>query len=194
MPEVSEHELAVLRRAEGLLNNMISDPKEGLNVKRKIKALIPDAKFPELDVIDTVTQPFQARLAEQEKVNKSLADRLDAWETAQTNSKEESALQAQLDSVKKAYSFTSDGMQKVIERMKEKNNPDAESAAAWVARQERKASPVTNSALMPSALNLYGSNKTSDDLDVVALNRDPQGWADNKIIEMLNEFSQQDAA
>lgn len=194
MPEISEAELAVKNKAVELLNRMISDPKEGLDVKRKIKALIPDAKFPELDVIDTVTGPLLNRLAESEKTNKTLADRLDNWEKSQKDTKEESDLQSQLDTVRKQFSFTHEGMEKVIDRMKSKNNPDVESAAAWVAAQERKAAPITNSALMPSALDLYGSNRASDDLDIVALNKDPQGWADQKIVKMLNEFAQQDVA
>ena len=35
MTEISDNELAVLRRAEGLLNKMISDPKDGMNTKRQ---------------------------------------------------------------------------------------------------------------------------------------------------------------
>ncbi len=194
MVEISEADLAIKNKAVELLNRMISDPKEGLSVKRKIKALIPEAKFPELDVIDTVTEPLVTRLAESEKTNKSLSDRLDNWEKAQKDSADESALQKQLDNVKKSYGFTDEGLQKVVDRMKTKNNPDAESAAAWVASQERKAKPISDSALLPSSINLYGSNSASDDVDIVALNKDPQGWADKKIVEMLNDFAQQDAA
>lgn len=193
MAEISDNELLILRRAENLLNKMISDPKEGMENKRKIKEkYAPDANFPELGIVDSATAPLVAALEEQKKSNKTLADRLDSWEQNQKNTKEEGELQNQLDGIRKQYSFTPDGMQRVIDRMKEKNNPDADSAAAWVAAQERKSRPVTDSALMPSALNLYGSNKEDDDF--AELNKDPQGWADRKVVQMLNEFAQSDAA
>ena len=194
MAEISDNELAVLRRAEGLLNKMISDPKDGTNTKRQIKALVPEAKFPELEILDSVSAPLTARLSEQEKENKALRDRFDTWEKSQKDSKEENALQARLDRAKNSYGFTSEGMQKLIERMKAENSADVEATAAWVASQERKAKPISDSALMPSALNLYGSNSASADIDVVALNKDPQKWADEKMIQMLNEFANQDAA
>ncbi len=192
MAEISDAELAVQRRAVALLDKMITDPKDGLSMKRKIKELVPDAKFPELDIIDTTTAPLIAALDEQKKTSKTLADRLDSWEKSQKDSREEGELQSQLDHIRKQYSFTTEGMQKVIDRMKEKNNPDADSAAAWVAAQERKARPVTDSALLPQALNLYGSN--SEDESWKELNKDPIKWADNELVKMINEFAEQDAA
>ena len=192
MAEISDHELAVKNRAVALLDRMISDPKEGLATKRRIKALVPDANFPDLDIIDSASAPILSALEEQKKLNKTLADRLDSWEQSQKDSREEGELQAQLDGIRKQYSFSADGMQKVIDRMKAKNNPDADAAAAWVASQERKARPVTDSALLPSALNLFGSN--SEDEQWADLNKDPRGWADRELVKMINEFAEQDAA
>lgn len=192
MAEISDQDLAVKNRAVELLNRMINDPSDGLAVKRKIKALVPDANFPELAVIDNASAPIKAALAQAEVFNKSLSDRLDKWEASHKDAKEEGEIQAQLDSVKKQYSFTNEGMQKVVDRMKAKNNPDAESAAAWVAAQERKAQPVAHSALLPSALNLFGSNTADENWE--ALNRDPQKWMDNELVTMINEFAAQDAA
>lgn len=192
MAEISDHELAVLRHAEGLLNHMINDPKTGLDTKRQIKTIVPAAHFPELDMIENAAAPFKAKWAAQEEQNKSLEARLSKWETDHLNAKEEGELQSQLDGIKKQYSFTSEGMQKVVDRMKAKNNPDADSAAAWVAAQERKAQPVANSALLPSALNLFGSNE--EDESWRALNQDPRKWMDNELVTMINEFAAQEAA
>ena len=192
MPEISDQELAVLKRGQALLDKMWNDPKEGMAFKKKVKGILPDANIPELDIVDTATAPIFEKLEAAEKHSKTLEDRLNKWEQAQTDSKEEAALSVQLETVKKQHGFTVEGMQKVIDRMKEKNNPDVESAAAWVASQERRSKPVTDSVLMPSALNLYGSNK--EDADYAELNRDPQGWADKKVVSMLNDFANQDAA
>ena len=191
MAEISDHELAVKNQAVALLDRMINDPTEGLNVKRKIKALMPEASFPELNIIDVTTAPINAALNETRALNKTLTERLDKWESSHKDAKEEGELQAQLDGIKKQYSFTSEGMQKVIDRMKAKNNPDAESAAAWVAAQERKAQPVASSALLPSAMNLYGSNE--EDESWKALNQDPRKWMDNELVTMINEFAAQEA-
>lgn len=190
--EISEQELAIKNKAVALLDRMISDPKDGLAMKRRIKELVPDANFPELSMIDTASAPLMEKLEAAEKANKTLADRLDSWEQKQNNSREEGELQSQLDGIRKQYGFTAEGMQKVIDRMKAKNNPDAESAAAWVASQERKAKPVTDSALLPSAMNLFGSNTADESWE--SLNRDPVKWADQELVKMINEFAEQDAA
>ena len=192
MPEISDADLAVKNRAVALLDKMWNDPKEGMTFKKKVKELVPDARIPELDIVASATGPLLAELEEQKSVSKSLKERLDSWEKTQKDSKDELELQAQLDGVKKTYSFTNDGMQKVIDRMKSKNNPDAEAAAAWVASQERKSKPLTDSALLPSALNLYGSNSSDDSW--AELNRDPVGWADKEMVKMLNEFAEQEVA
>lgn len=191
MAEISDQDLAVKNRAVALLDKMISDPKDGLATKRRIKELLPDANFPELNIIDTATSPLLAELEEQKKVSKTLADRLDSWERNQKDSREEGELQSQLDGIRKQYGFTVDGMQKVIDRMKEKNNPDAESAAAWVASQERKAKPITNS-ITAQNMNLYGSNEVDDNWK--ALNLNPEKWAVGQMEQMLQEFAEQDAA
>lgn len=192
MPEISDTELAVKNRAVALLDRMWNDPKEGMTFKKKVKELVPDAKIPELDIIASATAPLVAEIEEQKKANKTLAGRLDNWEKSHKDSREENDLQLQLNSIKKQYSFTDEGMQKVIDRMRSKNNPDAEAAAAWVASQERKSRPVTDSALLPSAMNLFGSN--SEDETWAELNKDPRGWADRELVKMINEFAEADAA
>jgi hypothetical protein len=191
MPEISQEQLDALTRGQNLLNKMWNDPKTGMAFKKKVKEFVPDAKIPELDIVDGATAPIFAELEEQKKANKTLADRLDNWETSQKNSKEESELQTQLDAIRKQYSFTPEGMQKVVDRMKEKNNPDADAAAAWVAAQERKARPVTP-AFSKTDLNLYGASTIDESMK--ELHTNPERWAVNEMEIMLNEFAQQDAA
>jgi hypothetical protein len=191
MAEISDTELAVKNRAVALLDRMWNDPKEGMSFKKRVKELIPDAKIPELDIVEGATAPILASLEEQKKASKALADRLDNWEQSQKDTKEENALQARLDRAKKQYSFTPDGMLKLIERMKSENSADVEATAAWVASQEKKAKPITDSALMPSALNLFGSN--SEDDTWAELNKDPVKWADRELVKMINEFAEEAA-
>ena len=185
MAEISDAELATKNRAVALLDRMWNDPKEGLAFKKKVKELVPDANIPELSIIDSATAPFAKLLESEKAARESLEARLNAFETSRQNTAEEKALRKELDQVKKQYSFTDEGMEKVIGRMREKSNPDAEAAAAWVAAQERKVH--TSSALMPSALNLYGA-KTQDG-DWAELNKDPNGWADKEMLKIMNEFA-----
>ena len=192
MPEITEAELALARKYESLYNKLWNDPEEGLNFKRKVKKLVPDAQIPELDMIDTTVKPFEEKLAKQAEDNKALRERLDLIEKKSKDEKEESEFAKSLDSARRKFHLTDEGFDKAISRMKEMNNPDAEAAAAWVASQEKKAKPVGSSSFAPSALNLFGSNKVDDSL--AELHRDPILWQDNQIQTMLDEFAAQDAA
>lgn len=192
MPEISDAELALAKKYEGLYNKLWNDPKEGLNFKRKVKELVPDAQIPELDMIDVTVKPFEEKLAKQEESNKVLLARLDAIEKAKKDGDEESALVKSLDSARKKFHLTDEGFDKAVARMKQMNNPDAESAAAWVASQEKKARPVGSSSFAPAALDLYGSNKVNDDW--ASLHKDPVAWQDSQIQIMLDEFAEAEAA
>ena len=192
MVEISDQELAIKNRAVALLDRLWSDPKEGMSFKKKVKELLPDTKIPELDIVESVTAPLIADIEARKEENKKLAERLDNWEKSQTDLKEENALQARLDRAKKQYSFTDDGMQKLVDRMKAEKSADVEATAAWVAAQERKSKPITDSALMPTAMNLYGSNQADENF--ADLNKDPIGWAEREMVKILNEFADTEAA
>lgn len=190
MAEISDHDLAVKNRAVQLLDRMISDPKDGLSMKRKIKELVPEANFPELSIIDSTANPILARQEELNKQNEALKARLDKWEQSQIDTREEGQLQSQLDGIQKQYGFTHEGMQKVIDRMKSKNNPDAEAAAAWVASQERKAKPIKDS-ISQSNLNLFGSNEADEDFKELNLN--PEKWAVKTMESMMHDWENEAA-
>lgn len=192
MPEISDSELAVARKYKAVIDKMWNDPESGLDFKRKVKAIVPDAQIPELDMIDTTVKPIQEQLAKKDEAIKTLTERLDKWEKSHTDEREESELSKTLDAAKSRFKLTEDGMEKVIARMKEKNNPDAEAAAAWVAQMEKKAKPISGASFSPSAINLYGSN--SEDDSWKALNQNPEKWFDNEVATMMNEFAQEDAA
>jgi len=183
--EVSKARLEALARAESLLNTLWNDKDEGLKFKRMVKDKVPTAKIPELDVIDAVVKPRDEKLSAIEEANKKLAERLDAYEKEKLDAKEEAEVQKHLDEVKSKNRFTDEGMRKVIERMKEKNNPDVESAAAWVLAQEPKTEP-TKKSVVPGGFgkaDLYGSATMSEDWK--DLNLDPMGYADKEIMSIL---------
>lgn len=192
MPEITDAQLALANKYQSLYDKLWNDPEDGLNFKRKVKKLLPDAQIPELDMIDVTVKPFEEKMGKIAEENKVLHARLDSIEKSKKDEKEEADFSKSLDAARKKFHLTDEGFDKAITRMKEMNNPDAESAAAWVAAQEKKTKAVGSSSFAPSALNLYGSNKIDESL--ADLHRDPQAWQDNEIEKMLNEFADQEAA
>jgi hypothetical protein len=192
MPEISQAELDLLQKSKKLLDQFWNDPEEGLAFKRKMKKFMPDASIPELEVADSVVKPLTEQLARQADENKALRERLDGWEKKQKDSQEESDLAKSLETVKSKFHFTDEGMNKVIARMKEKSNPDAEAAAAWVASQEKKAAPIQGSGLSHTNLNLYGSNEADESWK--DLNMNPEKWMVKEAEKIMGEFAEQEAA
>lgn len=188
--EISQEKFESLQRATNLLDSLWNDKDKGLEFKRMVKEKVPTARVPELDLIDAVTKPRDEKMSKLEEMNKKLSDRLDAWETKELNSKEESEFRSELNGVRTKYKFTDEGMQKVINRMQEKKNPDAEAAAAWVLSQEPKSSPTapSNAAGFPTKANLYGVGKQDDEWK--ELNQDPVAFADKEIMNILSNPEQ----
>ena len=193
MAEISDAELATLQRAKSLLDTLYSDGDMGMDFKRMLKKKFPDARIPELDIVDKERKAIDEKINPIAEENKKLKERLEKWETDQRNKEEEGALKATLSDVQKKYGFTEEGMQKVIARMKDKNNPDAESAAAFIKSQEPKPQTIKSSNYLPQDMNLFGSSQKSDDESIKALHMDPRKWQDNEIASILNEFDQQAA-
>jgi hypothetical protein len=191
--EISKADLALLQRAKGVLDSLYTDGKVGMDFKRMLKTKFPDTKIPELEMVENFRERVDNKLDPIVQENKKLKERLDKWETDSLNEKEEKALRSTLDDVQKKYGFTDDGMQKVIDRMKSKNNPDAESAAAFIKSQEPKAQTIKSSNFLPESMNLFGSSEKSEDASIAALHTDPRKWQDREIAKMLNEFEQEAA-
>lgn len=194
MAQVSQAELDMLRGTRALLGKLLDDPKRGLDYKRHVKEIVPDAKFPELDLIETVTRPRDEAIA-------ALNTRLDKMAEEQTKRDKDSAdraaeqsLRERLDAVRKQYGFTDEGMDLVIKRMREQQSSDAEGAAAYIYGIQPKPAPTNASGLFPSKLNLYGSAEKSEDAKIQALHKDPLHFLETEAIEVMNEFANGQAA
>ena len=182
--EVEESEVAALNQARNLFDTLLQDKDIGLSLKRKVKEKIPTARFNDLEIVDTVTKPYDEKISALTENNKKLEERLNKWEQDKLNAAEESELNGQLDAVRSKFKFTDEGMKKVIARMTEKKNPDAESAAAWVLSQEPKNEPVKPSSMFGGKANLFGSAKETDEWS--ELNKDPMAYADQEIANIMN--------
>lgn len=194
MVEISQSRLALLEGVAKIKEELWNDSKFGPTIKEMVKQKFPNANIPEVDMARASRNAETTILAKVEEKEKALESRIEAFEKAQkerdekdSNAKEEMAFTREVESVKKKYQLSSEGMEKVFSRMKEKNNPDVESAAAWVTDHEVKEAPPAASPYSPQSLDLYGSK--SGDKAWEELNRDPLAYGDAEIARMANDFS-----
>ena len=186
--EMSASQAALLRSSYDMMNKLYNHPDKAMEFKKLAKEA--GYKVPELDVIEKVTAPYDAKIASITEENKKLNERLSKWEADNLNDKEEKTLRENLDNIRKQYGFSDEGMQKVIARMQEKKNPDAEAAAAWVKSQEPKAQVTTNSNLYsPSKFNggnLVGGGEQGDNAWKTLL-KDAQNNTDDYFTSVVND-------
>jgi len=186
--QISKDDLANLQGSRELLRRLLEDNEGGLELKRKIKKIVPAAQFPELDYIDAASKPIQEKMTLLEKQQKELQDRLDAQKKAEEDAAAERSLRERLDAVRQQYSFTDEGMAAVIDRMKKQGSSDVEGAAAYIIGTQPKPAPTAaSSGMFPSKMNLFGSGIESDDPSIVALNRDPMAWMEGEALKILAE-------
>jgi len=196
--EIQESELQALRNVQQMVDSLWNDPEKGMKVKELVKEKYPNANIPELDAVKfargaeerakSIADESAKILTERlEKMESTLKERDDAFKARE----EEQKFEAEVDRVKRQYSLTTEGMEKVFSRMKERNNPDVESAAAWVISQEPKQSPANGNLFSPTSMDLYGASsgdKEWEDLNKAVLNNKTNDWFDRTASQVLSEF------
>lgn len=193
--EVSASRLKLLERDANLAAALWNDPKYGMKVKEIAKEKWPDSNIPELDAIKEVKKTESELLTKFEEKNKALDAKLEAFEKAQkekeekdNEAKEAKRFEAEVEVAKKKYALSPEGMEKVFARMKEKNNPDVEAAAAWVTDHQQAAAPINQSSMHPD-FNPFGSK--SEDADWALLNKNPWDgkFAEQEIARISRDFA-----
>lgn len=192
--EVSRSRLNLLEGVAKLKDELWNDPKYGMQIKEMVKEKYPNANIPEVDMARANRRVEGEVLAKFDEKEKALNARIEAFEKSQkekedkdAQAKAEREFAGEVESVKKKYQLTPEGMEKVFARMKEKNNPDVEAAAAWVTDHEVKEQPPVSSPYAPQSFDLYGSQ--SGDKAWEDLNRNPMAYGDRIIAEMANDFA-----
>jgi hypothetical protein len=79
-------------------------------------------------------------------------------------------------------------MEKVFSRMKEKNNPDVEAAAAWVTDHEPKQSPLTNSSYSPAGMDVFGSSSGDKEFEEINKHAFDGKWFDKEVRSINEDF------
>jgi len=192
--EIPKSRLNLLEGTAKLANTLWNDEKVGMTVKERYKEINPEANIPEVVVAQSSRRVEQELISKVEAKEKAVDDKISAWEKkmqerddADSNKVAEAAFSSEVEATKKKYQLTDEGMAKVFERMKAKNNPDVEAAAAWVTDHEVKAAPVQNSSFSPNDMNLYGSSQ--GDNEWAELNKNPLKYGDRVLTEMANDFA-----
>lgn len=192
--EISRSKLALLEGTAKLANDLWNDPDLGPQVKEATKQKYPQANIPEVDMLRATRKAESEILAKVEETKKETFSRIEAFEKSQkdreekdSQAKAEKDFAGEIEETKSKYKLTAEGMEKVFARMKEKNNPDMEAAAAWVTDHEPKESPQTSSPYAPQSFDLYGSQ--SGDKEWEALNRNPLKFGEDEMARMANDFS-----
>ena len=192
--QIDRAQLDILNGSRALLARLLEDPDGGLALKRKVKKILPAANFPELDIVETVTKPYDAKLEAQGKTLADLKKEIDDDKQARADAKAEQTLRERLDAVKAQFSFTDEGMQAVVKRLKDQQSTDVEGAAAFVAGSQPKPKPTAGSGLFPSKMNLFGSGEVSEDPKIKRLNQDPMAFLEEEAIAVMDEFARGEAA
>lgn len=182
-PVVKTREQIADERLRDLTNKLWADKDLGPRVQAFAKQMYPDAKT-DVDVVNPYLDPIREE-------NAKLAEKIAKMEAAQAAREAEAEKKAgetsfkdMLDKVRRDYSLTDEGLDKVVQRMKDAGAYDAEAAAAWVARQTPPpASPGPTWA--PQHLNLFGSR--DKDESMAQLHRDPQGYMDAQLSEFVKD-------
>ncbi len=173
-------------RLRELADKLWNDKTLGPQVQKFAKALYPDAKTTD-DVVEPWVGPLREQIEALAKQNEELRAERVAEKKASEQQTSEKSFRDLLDKVRKDYSLTDEGIDKVVARMKEAGAYDAEAAAAWVARQTPSpAAPGPTWA--PQHLDLFGSR--NKDEAMAQLHNDPQGYMDSQLSEFVRNPDQ----
>lgn len=183
MPEATQTQL----RAEELLNELLTDPKLGADVRAKAKAKYTDVTFVE-DRIDPMVSGLREELAALKAERDADKAAREAEKAAAEEARATSTLENAIASARSKYALNDEGFEKMVQRMKDTGNvADAEAAAAWVVQNQpppAKPGPTWGAA----DLNLFGSSQESQDAKVRLLHTNPERFFDQEVSEILNEF------
>jgi len=185
---VTREQFDIGSRAAHLLNQMLGNPKHAPAAEAIIADLNPNAKFPGRAVREAAYAPVNAALEEERAARKKLEDRLNAREAADqaaADARAEADIESRITAVKRQHGFSDEAMEKVIGRMRERNNPDIESAAAFVANTMPRATPAIGNDGLPRNVDNYGFG--TGDKAWEGLHKNPDRWLADEIRATVND-------
>jgi hypothetical protein len=177
-----------VRQAAALLERMLVDPRTAPDAERLVSQLNPQAQFPNRQQREAVLAPVMTELEKERARVAALEAKWQAREEAEAAreaKRHEDELVSRMEAVKRQRGLSDEAMDRVMSRMREKNNPDVEAAAAWVVESAPKPPPATGYDYMPDTLDPYGTH--SGDEKWAALRKDPKDWQTNEVKSILRD-------
>ena len=163
--ELTDEEFAYLqgrRQVADFVESIYQDPKLNREAKALIKKKYPQLQIPDYDLEQRVTNTFA-----QEKKKR------DDEEAAKKQKADEEKWAEQRKKARETYGFTEEGFKKVEDLMIEKNIPDYDVAASYVAAREPKASDAE-----------YGNTWDFSKKEIFKeISNDPEDWARRELLK-----------
>lgn len=186
--EVTAGELASLRNARGLLETLWGNKKHGTALKRMVKDVNPEAKIPDLELAEEFAEPLNAELKSTKESLAALRKEIDDDRSKRKDAEDLRDIHSRIDSVARDNGLTDEGKASVIELMNKRQIADPEAATALFLKSLPKAKVQKAQQVLPQKFNLFGVNSPEkQDEKVDRLFKDPMGFLDDEITEILNE-------
>ena len=185
MAEIADNQLTALQRAQKLVDALWSDKDQGAKIRAKAKELFPDIRTVD-EAAEPVVAPLRAALEEKDKQLKELGDKVSAFLKEKEDKELEASFETKLSKARSKYNLTDEGMQKVLDRMKEtKNFTDVDGAAAAVLFDTPAPKPTSGPSWMPQSINLFGSQEREEKWE--SLHNNPQKYMDDQLREFVRD-------
>lgn len=183
MAEVSEEQLAIYRRAVGLIEQLESNPTAKVHLERAVKVVVPTVQTEE-DLAQRITQPVAERVDQLSEQLKQLQETLTAKDAAAS----ERQVQEHLDTTfgqLRANGYTDDGIERIKKIMVERNVADVDAAVALFDRLNPPP-PPEQPGFTPPTWSL--DSTAAPGTDMKELFADESSWADKMAAQTLNEI------
>jgi hypothetical protein len=199
---VSRADVELWQKSTLLLNKMLGDPVDAPLVEKIVEKHNPQAVFPGraareaivtplMSAVDQKASELQAKLDAESAARGALEQKWNDREAAEAEQRakaEETALQTRIESIQAKRGFSDETMKRVLDRMREQNNPDVDAAAAWVAETIPKPLPASGHDFLPSTVDVYGSS-ASDPKETAwkNLHENPTQWQTNELRSIVKD-------
>lgn len=189
--EVDQDQFEAAKRAQTLLNTLLEDPKHGLAVKKIVKDKFPEARIPDLEFLQQVGGPIQAKMQEMEATQAALRDELAQMRANAELNKASRSLKESLETIRSQHGFTDEGMSQVVETMRTRNLAhDPEAAAALVQSKMPKPKPASSrSSLLTPSLDIFGMQSAQADEKWATLHAKPWDFFNNECVAVFDEHA-----
>ncbi len=186
--EVTAGELAALRNSRNLLQGLYGNKETATPFKRMLKKVNPELKIPDLEMAEEFAEPLQKDIATLREQNGELIKRLDAREPKDKERDELTDVYGKIDAVVRKRGLTDEGRAGLIKTMTDRQIADPDAAALVYLDTLPKPVVQKGQNVLPQRMNLFGVNdKEGENAKLDKLFKDPMGFMDDEITEILNE-------